>query len=366
MNPMTRREAARLTLGAWLAATIPATAGAASAAAARMEHRRLGTMNCSLTGLGLVSLGRDGDMATAARLIHAALDHGINFFDTGQVYGDTPDGRFLSEPALGQALVGRRHQAHISTKCGYDPTGMPRRFTGFNPARIQADCEHSLRQLRTDYIDLYQLHRPADTSVPIEETLGAMTRLVEQGKVRHIGTTNSNAELLREQDSVARRIGSRRFISTQAGLSLLSHRATSALIPTLQELDVGLIPTTPLANGFLTGAYREGEGGPSEAVARRYGTEENYRTLEALDRWAMDHGHDLLDLAFAWVAAQPRVVSIIAGASKEKYIAQNAKASEWKLTPEQVAEVTAIASRFDEAVLRGPAGPGPAAGQSAD
>lgn len=365
MSTITRREAARLTLGAWLATTITATAKTALATGPedQMEHRRLGTMDCSLTGLGLASFARDGDMGHAARLIHTALDNGINFFDTGQVYGDTPDGRFLSEPALGQALVGRRHQAYISTKCGYAPDHMPRRFTGFSAGNIQANCEYSLRQLRTDYIDLYQLHRPADTNVPIEETLGAMSRLVEQGKVRNIGTTNGNADLLREQDGVARRIGSRRFVSTQAGLSLLNRRATTALIPTLQELGLGLIPTSPLSNGFLTGTYREGQTPPMEAVAKRYGTEDNYRTLEALDRWAMDHGHDLLDLAFAWVAAQPQVISIIAGASKEKYIVQNARATRWKLTPEQVAEVSAIAANFDPARF---GGPGPAAGKAAD
>jgi aryl-alcohol dehydrogenase-like predicted oxidoreductase len=361
---MTRRDAARLAIGGWLATAIAGSATAANAAP-KMEHRRLGTMHCSLTGLGLASFARDGDMAQAARLIHTALDHGINFFDTGQVYGDTPDGKFLSEPALGQALVGRRHRALISTKCGYDPSGMPRRFTGFSPEHIQANCEYSLKQLRTDYIDLYQLHRPADTDVPIEETLGAMSRLVEQGKVRNIGTTNGDAQLLRGQDAAARKIGSRRFVSTQAGLSLLNRRATNALIPTLLELGMGLIPTSPLANGFLTGTYREGQAGPIEAVTKRYGTADNYRTLEALDRWAMDHGHDLLDLAFAWVAAQPQVVSIIAGASKEKYVVQNARATQWKLTAAQVAEVTAIAGKFDESVFRGSGGPGPAAGSSA-
>jgi aryl-alcohol dehydrogenase-like predicted oxidoreductase len=373
MNVFTRRDAARLTLGAWLAATINCTAPSALAASRpRMEHRRLGTMNCSLTGLGLVTLGRDGDMAAAARLIHTALDNGINFFDTGQVYGDTPDGRFLSEPALGQALVGRRHQAYISTKCGYDPSGMPRRFTGFSAANIEANCDHSLKQLRTDYIDLYQLHRAEDADVPIEETLGAMSRLVEKGKVRNIGTTNGKAELLRSQDTAARRLGTRRFISTQAGLSLLSRRATTELIPTLQELDIGLIPTTPLANGFLTGTYRRGEGGPSDVVAKMRGTDKNYDTLESLEQWALDHGHDLLDLAFAWVAAQPQVISIIAGASKEKYVVQNAKATQWKLTAAQAAEVAQIASGFEERALMfprpgsAPAAPGAASAPPAD
>lgn len=359
MTGMTRRDAAKLTIGAWLAATINATAPALAAAAPRAERRRLGTMNCSLTGLGLVTLARDGDMAKAERLIHTALDNGINFFDTGQVYGDTPDGRFLSEPALGLALKGRRAQAYISTKCGYNPEGMPRRFTGFGAAAIEANCDYSLRQLGTDYIDLYQLHRPADTNVPIEETLGALSRLVEKGKVRNIGTTNGNAQLLREQDAAARRIRSRRFVSTQAGLSLLSRRATADLLPTLQDLGMGLIPITPLANGFLTGAYRQDKGGTIEAVAKRYGTANNYKTLEALDKWAMDHGHTLLDLAFAWIAAQPRVISIIAGATKPEQVVQNAAATRWKLTRAQAAEVTALAAGFDEAIFR--MGP-PAAG----
>lgn len=354
MNFITRRDATKLTISAWLATTINATAPAvlAAGAPARMEKRRLGTMNCSLTGLGLVTLGRDGDMEKAARLIHTALDNGINFFDTGQVYGDTPDGRFLSEPALGQALVGRRSQAYISTKCGYNPEGMPRRFTGFSAAAIEANCDYSLRQLRTDYIDLYQLHRPADTNVPIEETLGAMSRLVEKGKVRNIGTTNGNAKLLREQDAAARRIRSKHFVSTQAGLSLLSRRSTTELIPTLAELGMGLIPITPLANGFLTGSYRQDKTGSIEAVAKRYGTANNHKTLEVLDKWAMDHGHTLLDLAFAWVAAQPQVISVIAGATKPEQVVQNAAATRWKLTPAQVAEVTALASGFDEAIFR--------------
>jgi aryl-alcohol dehydrogenase-like predicted oxidoreductase len=367
MDGITRRDAGKLAIGAWLAAMMTVTAPAASAAAASaggMEKRRLGGMRCSLTGLGLVTLGRDGDMPKAARLTHTALDNGINFFDTGQVYGDTPTGEFLSEPALGQALVGRRDKAYIATKCGYAPEHMPRTFLGFSAATIEANCDYSLRQLRTDYIDLYQLHKASDPKVPIEETLGAMSRLVEKGKVRFIGTSNRDPALLRSQDAAARKLGKQRFISTQAGLSLLSRGNVDTLLPTLDELDIGLIPITPLANGFLTGSYQQGQAGPMEAVARRYGTPNNYHTLEALDKWAMDHGHTLLDLAFAWVAAQRRVISIIAGATKEEQVVQNAKATQWKLTPAQAAEVAHIASGFDEAIFRRqPGGEGqPAAG----
>lgn len=365
MEKITRRELGTLAVGTWLAAAMVATAESAEAqptdSARKMEKRKLGTMQCSLTGVGLVTLGRDGDFAKAARLIHTALDNGINFFDTGQVYGDTPTGEFLSEPALGRALVGRRSQAYISTKCGYAPERMPRTFTGFSAANIEANCDHSLKQLRTDYIDLYQLHRSSDPKVPIEETLGAMSRLVEKGKVRFIGTTNGNAELLRTQDAAARKLGGQRFISTQATLSLLSRRAVTDLLPTLDQLDIGLIPITPLANGFLTGTYRPGEAPPMAAVAQRYGTENNYKVLAALSAWAQDHGHSLLDLAFAWIAAQPRVISIIAGAENEDHIRGNAKATQWKLTPAQVVEATKIASGFDEAVFRRP----PAAGGGA-
>jgi aryl-alcohol dehydrogenase-like predicted oxidoreductase len=356
MDRITRRELGTFTIGAWLATAMAASAASlpalAAAGAGRMEKRRLGTMECSLTGMGLVTLGRDGDFSRAARLIHAALDSGINFFDTGQVYGDTPTGEFLSEPALGQALAGRRDKAYIATKCGYAPEHMPRTFTGFSADRIEANCDYSLKQLRTDYIDLYQLHRSRDPDVPIEETLGAMSRLVEKGKVRFIGTSNGDAELLRAQDATARKLGGQRFISTQSGLSLLSRRAVEGLLPTLQELDIGLIPTSPLANGFLTGSYQPDEPPPIEAVEKRYGTEKNYEVLKALNSWARDHGHSILDLAFAWVAAHPQVVTIIAGASKEEHIRANARATQWKLTPEQVGEATQIASAFEQTAFR--------------
>lgn len=361
MDGITRRDLGRLAIGAWLATAIAATARAAPAAvpADNMEKRRLGTMECSLTGLGLVTLGRDGDYAKAERLIHAALDAGINFFDSSNIYGNTPDGKYNADLFLGRALGSRRSRAYIATKLGYDTesgsTAMPPPYKGLSAAAVEEQLDRSLKTLNTDYIDLYQVHRN-DPNVPIEETLGAFAKAIEKGKVRFIGTSGGNVETLKAHDAAARKLGVPRFISTQSGLSLLSRRAVADLIPALERLDMGLIPTTPLANGFLTGSYRAGQAGPLESVAKRYGSENNYRTLQALERWAMDHGHSMLDLAFAWVAAQRRVISIIAGATKEEQVVQNAKATRWKLTPAQVAEVTQIASGFDEAVFRRPPG----------
>jgi aryl-alcohol dehydrogenase-like predicted oxidoreductase len=327
-----------------------------------MEKRQLGKMKLSLTGLGLATLGRDGDYPKAERIIHTALDAGVNFFDASDIYGNTPVGKYNAEDFLGRALGKRRSHAFISTKFGYatesGSTAMPPPFVGLKAEYVEPAVDRSLRQLRTDYIDLYQPHA-ADPTVPIEETLGALARVIEKGKVRFIGSSRFSLDLIKSADAAARKAGIPRFISNQSGLNLLQRGALTNLLPTLDQLDIGLIPTTPLASGFLTGKYKEHEPPPPGSTyakappqyAARALTEKNFKILGALEKYAADHKHSILELAFAWLAAQPRVISIIAGVSNPEQVTENARASSWKLTAAQVAEVTAVAASFDVSAL---------------
>ena len=327
-----------------------------------MENRRLGTMKLSLTGLGLASFGRDGDYPKAERIIHTALDSGINFFDAADIYGNTPDGKYNAEEFLGRALGGRRSHAFISTKFGYSTdsgtTTMPPPFKGLSADYVEVAVDRSLRLLRTDYIDLYQPHT-SDPNVPIEETLGALAKVIRKGKVRFIGSSRFSLDLIVAADTAARKAGIPRFISNQSGLNLLQRDALTKLIPTLVKLDIGLIPFGPLASGFLTGKYKMNEPPPpgtafSRAppmMASRMLNEKNFKIIGALGEFAADHGRTLLELAFAWLAAQPRVISIIAGATSPEQVAENSKASSWKLTAAEVAQVTSIAAQFDATPL---------------
>jgi aryl-alcohol dehydrogenase-like predicted oxidoreductase len=327
--------------------------------AANMERRRLGTLNCSIVGAGLYQLGRDGDYARAERIVHAGLDAGINFYDTANIYGNTPQATYNSEAFLGRALGRRRSQVYIATKLGYDrnsgSTAMPPPFGGLRAADVQRELDESLRRLRTDYIDLYQTHQP-DPNTPIEETLGAFQRAIEQGKVRYVGVSNHNPQMLRADAAARRSLGlaTPGFVSTQNGFSLL-RRQQAEVMPVLDELDMGFIPHTPLANGMLTGKYRRDQPLPEGSTFAAAGPEIRARMLtprffdflEAMTAYAGDHGHSMLDLAFAWLASHPRLVTVIAGLTQPQYAAQNVRAAEWRLTPAQVAEVNAIAERLN-------------------
>jgi aryl-alcohol dehydrogenase-like predicted oxidoreductase len=322
-----------------------------------METRRLGDMQVGITGLGLAQLGRDGDYAGAERLIHAALDAGINFFDTADIYGHSAAGPYYSEEFLGRALGSRRSKVHISTKFGYSTDPVPGtypKFHGLDAAYAEQAVDASLKRLRTDYIDLYQPHT-ADPNVPIEETLGALARLVEKGKVRYIGSSRFTVEQIVAADTVARTRKWPRFISTQAGFNLLQRAPLAELIPTLDHLDIGLIPFSPLASGFLTGKYRENRPlPPGSALAKappqlggRMLNHQNFQILEALDAFAQSNGHTILELAFCWLAAQPRVKSVIAGARNPEQVQQNAKAAEWKLSVDDLHQIHTIVRSFD-------------------
>lgn len=322
-----------------------------------MEIRRLGDMKVSLTGLGLAQFGRDGDYPKAERIIHAALDNGITFFDTADIYGHAASGEYHSEEFLGRALAGRRNQALISTKFGYstEPTSqVVPPFKGLSPAYAEQAVDASLKRLQTDHIDLYQPHT-FDPKVPIEETLGALARLIEKGKIRQIGSSRFTKDQIALADAAARKARKPRFVSTQAALNLLQRRTLTELVPTLEKLDIALIPFSPLANGFLTGKYRANRPPPPGAaltnappqLGGRILNEHNFKMLEALDAFAMARGHTILQLAFAWLAAQPKVVSVIAGATSPEQVVENSKASAWKLSKVEVGEVNAIVASFD-------------------
>jgi aryl-alcohol dehydrogenase-like predicted oxidoreductase len=237
-----------------------------------METRALGTMQLSLAGLGLAFFGSEGDYAAAEKLIHTALDSGVNFFDAADIYGVTAKGEYRAEPFLGRALRKRRHKVFISTKYGYATDTRELKFRGLDAKYTIAACEASLRRLRTDYIDLYQPHAP-DPNVPIEETLTALDKLVRQGKVRFIGSSRFTPQQIAAADATSRERKVTRFVSAQNGLNLLQRAAKREVIPLCEKLDLGFIPFGPLAQGFLTGKYKRAEPPPADSrIARSRST----------------------------------------------------------------------------------------------
>jgi len=300
---------------------------------AHLERRKLGALEVSLTGLGCNNFGWRIDAAQSARVVEAALDAGINFFDTADIYD-----KGHSEEFLGRALAGRRKDAVIATKFGmkFDDTRQ-----GASANYIRQAAEDSLRRLGTDYIDLYQVHTP-DPKTPIAETLGALVELVNQGKVREIGCSNFSAEQLREAESAAGQ--GAHFVSVQNEYNLL-HRAPEAeVLPECRRLGAAFLPFFPLANGLLTGKYRKGEPLPKGSRGDagwgpKVFTEDNIEKVERLIQFAAGRGHSLLELAFSWLAAQPAVASVIAGAVSPEQVKANAAAARWKLSAEDLKEI---------------------------
>lgn len=304
-----------------------------------MKTRRIGSLDASVIGLGCNNFGTRIDAAATAQVVHAALDAGVRFFDTADIYGG---GR--SEEFLGRALGARRSEACIATKFGKP---MPDEKHGAAPAYVRSSAEASLRRLGTDVIDLYQLHEP-DPSVPIEETLGALQELVAAGKVREIGCSNFSAGQIREGEDTAVRAGAARFVSVQNEYSLLERSAEVDVIPECLRREIALLPYYPLSSGLLTGKYRRGHKAPegSRLSGGRYADElndRNLRTVEALREFAESRGHTLLELAFGWLLAQPAVASVIAGATRPEQVRANAAAAGWVLNEEELAAVDRIA-----------------------
>ena len=306
-----------------------------------LETRWIGSLEVSVVGLGCNNFGWRIDYDATAAVVDAALDAGITFFDTADIYGGT-----RSEEFIGRALGTRRDEVVIATKFGMAVDDQRR---GARPEYVKQAAEDSLRRLRTDRIDLYQLHQP-DPSVPIEDTLGALNDLVRAGKVREIGCSNFSVEQLREAEAAVRP-GAARFVSVQNEYNLLHRDPERDVIPECQRLGIAFLPFFPLASGLLTGKYRRGEALPEGsrlATVERFTktvTDRNLAIVEALLQFATLRGHTLVELAMSWLASRPTVASVIAGATSPKQVKLNAAAVNWRLTAEELAEIDAILSR---------------------
>jgi aryl-alcohol dehydrogenase-like predicted oxidoreductase len=306
-----------------------------------METRRIGSLEVSLVGLGCNNFGGRLDAAATAAVVDAALEVGINFFDTADIYGGTH-----SEELLGRALATRRDQVLIATKFGL-PIDTQRR--GAKPAYVHRAAEDSLRRLQTDRIDLYQLHRP-DPDTPIGDTLEALDQLVRAGKVREIGISNASAAQLAEAEAAVRP-GAARFVSVQNQYSLLDRAPERGVLAEARRLGLAFLPYFPLASGLLTGKYRRGQPPPPGTRLASGGqtpdgflNDKNLATVEALAAFAASRGHTLLELAISWLAAQSPVASVIAGATTPAQARANAAAAGWRLTPADLAAIDAIAA----------------------
>jgi aryl-alcohol dehydrogenase-like predicted oxidoreductase len=297
-----------------------------------------------VVGLGCNNFGWRIDAAASERVVHAALDAGITFFDTADTY-DTGH----SEEFLGRALKGRHgassgassNPAIIATKFGMK---FDDRRKGAHPDYVRQAAEDSLRRLGVERIDLYQLHQP-DPATPIADTLGALTELVRAGKVREIGCSNFSAAQLREARQAAG--AGARFVSVQNQYSLFHREPEAEVIPECQKEGLAFLPFFPLANGLLTGKYRRGQAAPKGSrgdagFGPKVFTEENLAKVEKLTAFAEERGHTLLELAFSWLAAQPTVASVIAGATSPEQVKANASAAAWKLTPDEVARAQGL------------------------
>lgn len=312
-----------------------------------MEFRNLGTsgLRVSIVGLGCNNFGGRLDIAGTQRVVDKAIELGITLFDTADIYGNQGG----SEEQLGQILGGRRNQIVLATKFGMAMDSGEKK--GASRRHIMNAVEDSLRRLRTDWIDLYQLHQ-RDALTPIEETLRALDDLVHAGKVRYIGCSNLPAWEVVESLWTSRESNLHAFISCQDEYSLLVRDPERELLPAVRKYGLGLLPYFPLASGLLTGKYRRDQAMPegarltnSKGLADRYINEKNWTMVEELRTFCESRGRSLLELAFSWLVAHPEVSSVIAGATKPEQLESNVNATEWQLTPEELAEVDRITKR---------------------
>ncbi|MEE3008368.1 MAG: aldo/keto reductase [Pseudomonadota bacterium] len=313
-----------------------------------MEYRNLGSsgLRVSLVGLGCNNFGMRLDLEQTRAVVDRAFDLGITLFDTADMYG----GRGGSETQLGKILGHRRKDIVLASKFGMamsdDGTkiGASRRY-------IMSAVEDSLRRLKTDWIDLYQLHQP-DPLTPLDETMQALDDLVTQGKIRYIGCSNLPSWQVVESQWISKSMGLNRFVSCQDEYNILNRNVEAELIPAMQKYGCGLLPYFPLASGLLTGKYKRTEMPEGARLTdmptfanRIYLTDENFDIVDNLNKFAHKTGHSILELAFGWMASRPTTASIIAGATKPEQIDANVAAVNWVLSQSEIDEVDKISAR---------------------
>ena len=313
-----------------------------------MEYRNLGSsgLRVSLVGLGCNNFGMRLDLEQTRAVVDRAFDLGITLFDTADMYG----GRGGSETQLGKILGHRRKDIVLASKFGMamsdDGTkiGASRRY-------IMSAVEDSLRRLKTDWIDLYQLHQP-DPLTPLDETIQALDDLVTQGKIRYIGCSNLPSWQVVESQWISKSMGLNRFVSCQDEYNILNRNVEAELIPAMQKYGCGLLPYFPLASGLLTGKYKRTEMPEGARLTdmptfanRIYLTDENFDIVDNLNKFANKTGHSILELAFGWMASRPTTASIIAGATKPEQIDANVAAVNWVLSQSEIDEVDKISAR---------------------
>ena len=289
-------------------------------------------LRVSRVGLGCNNFGSRIELAETRKVVEAALEVGITFFDTAEVYG----GGGGSERMLGELLEGRRDEVVLATKFGW----APERGHG-GSEYVRSAIAGSLERLRTDYVDLYYLHKP-DPDTPIGETLDALDELVRAGTVRAIGCSNFSAAQLREAESAAAERGTARFTAVQNQYSLVYRVDDAEVLPLCRELGIGYVPYFPLASGLLTGKYRDGQPPAEGRLTGRTLDAERLERVEALARFATDHGHSLLDLAISAVASTPGIAGVIAGATRPEQVRANAAAGRWHLRADELEELAAL------------------------
>jgi aryl-alcohol dehydrogenase-like predicted oxidoreductase len=297
-----------------------------------MRTRELGRggPEVSVVGLGTNNFGMRIDYDATVAVIDAAIEHGITLFDTADIYGQG-----MSEDFIGRALEGRRDRVLLATKFGKPMDERPDDSRG-SREYIRWAVEGSLRRLRTDVIDVYQMHEP-DPSTPIESTLAALHELVQEGLVRHIGSSNYSAAQIEEADRVARERGVTRFVAAQNHYSLVEREVEDDVLPVCERLGIGMLPFFPLASGLLTGKYARGVEATEGRLAGREVPEERWDRLDLLQAHAAERGVPLLSVAIGGLAAMPAVASVIAGATKPEQVAANVRAGEWVPTADDLA-----------------------------